>query len=246
MFYGCNKLSSFNSDLSSMTNGERMFVSCTSLTSFECDDLSSLTNGSNMFYGCNLESFSSDLSSLTDGNMMFESCNNLTSFNSDLSSLSNGRSIFQYCKLDAQSVANIVHTLPTHETSGSIYIGIGCDNTEADQLLFAQDCDCDTWQELLDDFSAKNWIVLFQCNGRPTTTYNMRRGETLPVYTKLEEVIMPTDEKEHKPHYAYTSADGSKFYNINYFHSTNGSTEGYDVFSSLEEAISTYNVTPKN
>ena len=74
----------------------------------------------------------------------------------------------------------------------------------------------------------------------------MRRGETLPIYTKLEEVIMPTDENENKPRYAYTSTDGSKFFNINYFHSTNGSTEGYDVFSSLEEAISTYNVTPKN
>jgi hypothetical protein len=147
--------------------------------------------------------------------------------------------MFEDCKLDATSVANIVHTLPTHETSGIIRIGIGCSNTEADQLLFAQECDCETWQELLDDFSAKNWTVTFQCNGRPTTTYNMRRGETLPIYTKLEEV---TDEK----HAQYTSADGSKFFNINYFHSTNGSTEGYDVFSSLEEAISTYNVTPKN
>lgn len=154
--------------------------------------------------------------------------------------------MFFNCKLDAQSVANIVHTLPTPEFHGIITIGIGCDDTEADQLLFAQECDCETWQELLDDFSAKNWEVYFECNGRPTTTYNMRRGETLPVYTKLVEVIMPTDEKERKPHYAYTSADGSKFYNINYFHSTNGSTEGYDVFSSLEEAISTYNVTPKN
>jgi hypothetical protein len=74
----------------------------------------------------------------------------------------------------------------------------------------------------------------------------MRRGVTLPIYAKLEEVTMPTDEKERKPHYTYTSADGSKFYNIQYFHSTNGSTEGYDVFSSIEEAIATYNVTPKN
>jgi hypothetical protein len=152
--------------------------------------------------------------------------------------------MFYGCKLDATSVANIVHTLPTRE-SMDVYdyfligIGIGCDDTEADQLLFAQECDCETWQELLDDFSAKNWEVAFQCNGRPTTTYNMRRGETLPIYAKLEEVT----EGEH---YAYTSQDGSKFFNINYFHSTNGSTEGYDVFSSLEEAISTYNVTPKN
>ena len=177
---------------------------------------------------------------------MFADCVRFNSFTTALPSLTNGEGMFAVCKLDAQSVANIVHTLPTHESNGTITIGIGCDDTEEDQLLFAQECDCEDWQELLDDFSAKNWIATFQCNGRPTTTYNMRRGETLPIFAKLEEVIMPTDEKERKPHYAYTSADGSKFYNINYFHSTNGSTEGYDVFSSLEEAISTYNVTPKN
>ena len=159
-----------------------------------------------------------------------------------------GSAMFDVCKLDAQSIANIVHTLPTHESNGEITIGIGCDNTAEDQLLFAQECDCESWQELLDDFSAKNWTVTFQCNGRPTeaATYGMRRGETLPIFAKLEEVIIPTDKKERKLHYSYTSADGSKFYNINYFHSTNGSTEGYDVFYSLEEAISTYNVTPKH
>jgi hypothetical protein len=177
---------------------------------------------------------------------MFFGCKNLTSFSSDLSSLTHGYQMFEGCKLDAQSVANIVHTLPTLESNGRIDIGIGCNNTTEDKLLFAQECDCDTWQELLDDFSAKNWTVTFQCNGRPTTTYNMRRGETLPIFAKLEEVIMPTDEKERKPHYDYTSADGSKLYNIHYFHSTNGSTEGYDVFSSLEEAINSYGITPKN
>ena len=193
-----------------------------------------------MFKYCsNLTSFSSDLSSLTNGTTMFCDCSNLTSFSSDLSSLTNGTDMFSYCNLDAQSVANIIHTLPTHDSNGEIGIGIGCEDTEPDQLLFAQECDCETWQELLDDFSAKNWTVTFQCTGRPTATYNMRRGETLPIYAKLEEV---TDEN----HAQYISADGSKFYNINYFHSTNGSTEGYDVFSSLEEAISTYNVTPKN
>ena len=244
MFITC-LFTTFNSDLSSLTNGEGMFSYCENLTSFS-SDLPSLTNGIYMFDTChNLTSFNSDLPSLTDGYGMFSYCENLTSFSSDVSSLTDGEIMFDGCSLDAQSVANIVHTLPTHETSGTIAIGIGCDDTEADQLLFAQECYCETWQELLDDFSEKNWTVTFQCNGRPTTTYNMRRGETLPIYAKLEEVIMPTDEKERKPHYAYTSADGSKLYNINYFHSTNGSTDGYDVFSSLEEAISTYNVTPK-
>ena len=246
MFCYCEELESFNSDLSSLTDGEYMFSECENLATFS-SDISSLTNGESMFIYCYaLESFNSDLSSLMEGKWMFRYCEKLESFNSNLSSLTDGRQMFWNCKLDAQSVANIVHTLPTHETMGTISIGIGCDNTETDQLLFAQECDCETWQELLDEFEAKNWIVSFQYTGRPTTTYNMRRGETLPIYAKLEEVIMPTDENERKPHYKYTSADGSKFYNINYFHSTNGSTEGYDVFSSLEEAISTYNVTPKN
>lgn len=271
MFYNCTNLTSFSSNLSSLTNGAGMFFGCTALASFSSDlpnltdgaqmfwdciklesvnsNLSSLMTGRDMFSGCsNLTSFTSDLPNLTNGYEMFFGCTTLTSFNGNLSSLADGEAMFYSTKLDAHSVANIVHTLPTHELTKEITIGIGCDNTEVDQLLFAQECDCETWQELLDEFSAKNWTVSFQCKGRLTeaTTYNMRRDETLPVYTKLEEVIMPTSENEHKPHYTYTSQDGSKFYNINYFHSTNGSTEGYDVFSSLEEAISTYNVTPKN
>ena len=246
MFSNCTNLNSFSSDLSSLTDGAYMLEYCTNLTTFP-SDLSSLTEGCGMFYSCsNLTSFDSDLSSLTDGEGMFAGCSNLTSFSSVLSSLTNGIDMFQGCKLDARSVANIVHTLPTHESNGNITIGIGCDNTEADLPLFTQECDCETWQELLDEFSAKNWIVYFDYNGRPTTTYNIKRGETLPIYAKLEEVIMPANEKERKPYYQYTSVDGSKFFNINHFHSTNGSTEGYDVFSSLEEAISAYNVTPKN
>ena len=252
MFVSCPSLTSFSSNLPSLIDGTYMFELCNNLQSFDID-LPNLTIGDSMFYDCSkLTSFTGDLSKLISGKEMFRQINptvsKMVTFNSDLSSLKDGSHMFTFCKLDAISVANIVHSLPTHESTGTITIGIGCDSTEADQLLFAQECDCETWQELLDDFSAKNWTVTFQCNGRPTeaATYGMRRGETLPVYAKLEEVIMPTNEKERKPHYAYTSQDGSKFYNINYFHSTNGSTEGYDVFSSLEEAISTYNVTPKN
>ena len=246
MFFSCSNLTSFSSDLPSLTHSDYMFAGCTNLNTFSYD-LRSLMLNTGMFANChNLTSFTSDIRSLAVGEGMFMNCRNLSSFTSDLRSLAQASNMFYACKLDAPSVANIIHTLPTHESNRLITIGIGCDDTAEDQLIFAQECDCETWQELLDDFSAKNWTVTFQCNGRPTTTYNMRRGETLPIYAKLEEVIMPTDEKERKPHYAYTSADGSKFFNINYFHSTNGSTEGYDVFSSLEEAISTYNVTPKN
>ena len=250
MFNGNQLIKTFRGDLSSLVNGEAMFDS-SFLESFE-SNLSSLDYGYQMFCNSELTSFNCNMSKLTKGVAMFLDCSNLTTFTSDLSSLTNGNGMFDGCKLDAQSVANIIHTIKDMnnvdplEPMPNITIGIGCNNTAEDQLLFAQECDCDTWQELLDDFSAKNWTVTFQCNGRPTTTYNMRRGEILPIYAKLEEVTMHADEKERKPYYTYTSADGSKFYNINYFHSTNGSTDGYDVFSSLEEAVETYNVIHKN
>lgn len=246
MFDGCVDLLTFDSDLSNLSNGSGMFMG-SSIASFD-RDLPKLDNGSSMFRSCTgFTSFDVYLPALYYASAMFMDCPQLTSFTSDLRLLKYGLSMFGSCKLDAQSVANIVHSLPNRNGEitdiatgfGCITIGIGCDNTEADRLLFAQECDCDTWQELLDDFTAKNWRVEFQCNGRPTSTYNMRRGETLSIYTMLEEVA--DDE-----HYQYTSQDGTKRYNIRYFHSTNDSSEGYDVFSSLEEAISTYNVIAKN
>ena len=98
MFYNCNALTTFTSDLSSLNRGHSMFRGCSNLTTFNCDDLSSLTNGTRMFDNCsNLTSFTSDLSSLTYGNCMFSYCSNLTSFTSDLSSLTYGGAMFQYC-----------------------------------------------------------------------------------------------------------------------------------------------------
>ena len=104
MFIDCTNLTTFTSDLSSLTNGEGMFWQCSNLSSFTSDssgstmDLSSLTNGEFMFLGCsNLSTFTSDLSSLTNGSIMFDSCTNLTTFTSDLSSLVNGDSMFCSC-----------------------------------------------------------------------------------------------------------------------------------------------------
>ena len=93
MFCGSN-LSTFDSDLSSLTNGEYMFSYCRNLTAFT-SDLSSLTNGMSMFYSCsNLSTFDSDLSSLTNVEGMFYDCSELTTFTSDLSSLTNGYMMF--------------------------------------------------------------------------------------------------------------------------------------------------------
>ena len=71
MFGGCTNLTSFSSDLSSLTGGLNMFSGCTNLTSFN-SDLSSLTDGNNMFYYCKLDAASvekilSTIPTYTDG-----------------------------------------------------------------------------------------------------------------------------------------------------------------------------------
>ena len=298
MFYECNNLTTFTSDLSSLTSGEGMFCFCENLTTFNVGDLSSLTNGNSMFNECHnlttftsnmssltdgtsmfggckkLTTFSSDLSSLTDGNSMFNECHNLTTFDADLSSLTNGTSMFYgctnltsfnsklsslkighemfgSCKLDASSVKNIIDTIKTAPSNG-IWLGMGCDNNTEDKDLFAQEIGYNTMTELLSAFNNKGWPVTAQYNGRPTTTYTLRKPQSLPVFVKLEEVILPSEEeialaKENgerimPPHYEYTSEDGSKLFNISWFHETTGSTEGYTQFNSIEEAIETFNI----
>ena len=120
MFYN-TKLKSFTSDLPSLTDGTGMFSNCSNLTSFN-SDLSSLTNGNGMFWDCtNLSTFTSDLSSLTNGRYMFYK-NNLTTFTSDLSSLTDGTYMFNQCKLDAQSVMYIIHSIKNITAEKQLYI----------------------------------------------------------------------------------------------------------------------------
>ena len=64
VFYYCNKLTTFTSDLPSLTDGSGMFSRCENLTTFSVD-LSSLTDGSDMFEYCEtLSEFKSDLPNL--------------------------------------------------------------------------------------------------------------------------------------------------------------------------------------
>lgn len=233
MFYNCYNLTSFTSDLPSLTNSVGMFC-MTNLTSFS-SDLSSLINGNAMFQdSINLTTFNSDLSSLTNGEGMFYNCN-LISFSSDLSSLTNGKNMFYNCKLDAPSVKNIIDTINTY--SGELLLGMGCNDTTEDKDLFAQEVGYSDMISLLAALESKNWTVDAQYNGRPTTTYGLRRPseDTLPVFVKLEET---------EDHADYVSEDGSKKFRLTWFHETTGSTDGYTQFNSLEEAIESLNIKP--
>ena len=139
-------ITEFTTDLSSLTNGEYMFVNCKNLTTFT-SDLSSLTRGYYMFSSCaNLTTFTSgsngspvNLSSLTNGSGMFEWCSNLTTFTSDLSSLERGNGMFYGCKLDTASIKNIAETINTVTNRPSIHIGIGNTTpTEEENTYFTQ------------------------------------------------------------------------------------------------------------
>lgn len=253
MFYGCSALKDFKADLNNLIVGDAMFQECTSLETFETNNLNSLGNGCSMFLMTAISKFDTNLSSLIDGRYMFMECEKLTSFNSDISSLVDANQMFDCCKLDAHSVANILHFIPQRDAKpinngdhGHITIGVGIPNTSAvAKQAFAEELACADWDELNQEFDDKNWVVEWQFNGE-AATYDLRSPRpSTAVFARLEEVIMPTDEKKRKPHYKYTSQDGSKFYNIHWYHDSNTNNEGFDYFESLEEAISAYGVIPK-
>ena len=241
MFGYNSHFESFSGDLSSLVDGSSMF-NTTSLTSFS-GDLSNLVNGEQMFDQSSLESFSGDLSSLTNGRYMFSSTS-LASFSGDLSSLTDGSFMFHNNKLDAPSIANIIHTINTPTTKGTITIGLGIDNTDQARQSLAEAIWCNTWDEVNQEFTNKNWTVQWQYNGAPTSAATLDMNTTpSPIWVKLEEVI--ADENGNLPHYSYVSEDGLKYFNIHWYHSSNGDNEGYDYFGSLLEACGFYGIVPK-
>ena len=235
-------------ETNALTNGSYMF-SHTALTSFS-GDLSSLTNGSAMFIDTDLTSFSGDLSSLTNGTSMFYKTS-LTSFSGDLSSLTKGNKMFDSTKLDAPSLANIIHTIKDRtglsapsNSEGTIIIGLGIDDTDEARQALAEAIWCKDWAEVNQEFSDKNWTVQWQFNGAPTSAATLDMNTTSsPIWAKLEEVV--ADENGNLPHYSYVSEDGSKYFNLHWYHSSNGNNEGYDYFGSLLEACGYFGIVPK-
>ena len=230
MFTYCLKLTSFSSDLSSLTNGAGMFQNA-GLTSWNID-LPNLTNGESMFSYCyGLRSWNIDLSNLTNGAWMFGNSGALNSFHSNLSSLTNGEHMFYGCCLDTASVRNIADTINTF--NGIIHIGI------------------DNWTPNEQEEEAFNIMV-----SRGWTVYVNNRYEYTPTspaaITTLdencEETVTPipywakpvqTDEKHAK----YVDSEGN-FYNIlggNYIYGDN--LETYGMFVSEEDAAANMRLT---
>jgi hypothetical protein len=260
MFCSSDACSYFGSiNLPKLKNGFRMFCR-DGLTSFASKittienwtgNLDSLENGESMFGaghydGFKIENFYSNLPKLKNGNYM-SPC--VFKFRGSLPSLINGHDMFKSrpeggdaykTQLDSLSIVYIINSLPDRTGlenidgsigEGCIDIGIGCSDTEEDKQLYAEEGGWNSFQEILDEFEAKNWVVRFSFNGRPTTTYGMRNVEPVQetsIWCKLEEVIIPSDKKlARRTRYAYTSQDGTKFYNIHTYHVSNRENENY-------------------
>lgn len=113
MFQSCSSLTTFNTNLKSLTGTYLMFGFCSNLTTFE-SDLTSLTDASSgMFLDCeNLKTFNADLSSLERCNQMFAGCKSLRSFTTNLSSLSNAEGMFFGCNLNKKIVEDVLTMIP--------------------------------------------------------------------------------------------------------------------------------------
>ena len=252
MFYGCTNLTSFSSDLSSLVGGDYMFNNCTNLTSFS-SDLSSLTSGGNMFSKCSLDAesimyiadTSKDITAekqlYIDGTIPFVTYDSTTNeYSAPRGFMSNGKYVYTY-----KNPQPYTSTLSASNV-GKLTLGINVTNnadTIQQQLeVFAKEATFDSWTDLKKHFSDKGWKVTFQYGGTNTSiTYDLRNGEQIipcQIFAKLEEV-------EDKDHAEYTNEEGTKFYNIHWYHDSNTNNEGYDYFESLEEAINAYSVISK-
>ena len=217
LFYGGSKLTNFISDLSSLTDGYSMFLYCGKLKSWSTP-LPKLTGANSMFYFTGMQRWDVPLPVLSNGNQMFCQCTSLTSFSVELPKLSNGTGMFQGCKLDKESALCILNSIPTY-TSGShpLFIGIHIDHQSDDDVLTA-----------ISNAEEKGWTMTVQWNGTPTaqSTSSYAFGRN-PIYAKKNDFILPDNTVKSILYWGH--------------YVTNWEENGYQEFSSVEEAKEYFN-----
>jgi hypothetical protein len=260
---------SFSSNLDNLKDGEAMFLSCSKLTSFN-SNLLNLERGYSMFAYCKLlKNFNSSLASLVDGKDMFRKC--ILSANSLMIIMDTIRNIKAEKESLSEKIAAgepsekvykdvgwqengsyIIEclgrkdTIDSNYSVGRITIGLGIENTDEARLQMAKDVLCNSWEEVEAEFTNKGWTVQWIYNGSSLANTLELENNNSPVWAKLEEVFSETleDGTVIPPRCNYCSEDGTKKYMLHWFHSTNGSTEGYQYFGSLLEACGYFGVIP--
>jgi hypothetical protein len=232
MFFYCSNLTSFNADMPKLTNGGDMFDFCENLESFS-SDLPSLTNGTTMFQSCyKLTSFSSDLSSLTDGHYMFGGCFELRTFSSGLPKLTNGDHMFHNCRLNTASVQHIADTINTPSDKGIIHIDIGPVAPNEQQ------------KTAFNTIASKNWSVYV--NGSQYTPTSPAAIITLDetgkeIATPIPFWAKPVQSDEQHAHYV---DEQGNFYNILGAQFIYGdSLENYGMFTCEADAAANMRLT---
>ena len=255
MFNGCTNLTTFASDLNSLTDGWGMFNNCTNLTTFT-GDLGSLIDGGKMFYKTKLTPQSvmfivisindivTEKKLYTDGVIPYVTKDDETNrYSAPKGFMSDGAYLYTY---DATNT-----NLLKESEVGRITIGINVSNnadTIQQQLKdFANEATFDSWEDLKQAFVNKGWTVTWQYGGTTDTipdefpnTYGLRGGERIipcPIFAKLVEV-------EDKESAEYCTEDASTFYNIDWGHDVTN-PQDFQQFDSLEDAMRTFNVFPK-
>lgn len=187
---------------------------------FECD-MPALNNTGYLFYdNQKLRYAKADLSSVTDTEYMFLKAGNLVDCYVKLPKLRDDSSLWNGCQLNKASVLYSVPTLPTW-TDGKTHtftIGIHVDH-EFDEEVAA----------VISEAEAKGWAVTVQWNGTATaqaaSTFGLRRK---PVYAKLATMELP---------------DGTTEQYLDWGHYvTDWEANGYQEFSSVEEAKEHFNI----
>jgi hypothetical protein len=123
-------------NLTELKNGNYRYKNHSNLREVYCD-MPNLVSGVQMFFGTSLVHFCGNLDSLEDGTHMFS----------------------KGCKLDTDSIYNIVDGIKTH-TKGIHTIDIGYDSSEITEDFLA---------EISEEFSKKNWKVTWFKDGSLTS-----------------------------------------------------------------------------
>lgn len=244
MFIGCNKLTRFDTDLTSLICGDYMFVDTPNLKFNSC--LESLVSGNGMFRKANL-----------DANSLLIIMNTIRDIKAEKDELAervaNGEAIENVYKSEGWqsdgSYTMYCVGLPENIDSsriGHITISLGIENTDEARLQMAKDVLCNSWEEVEAEFTNKGWTVYWTYNGSSSANTLDLENDNSPVWVKLEEILPETleDGTVIPPRGNYCSEDGTKKYRLDWFHSTNGSTEGYQYFGSLLEACGYFGVIP--
>ena len=246
--FNYSKLSKWSAELPNLTSCRNAFKGIAGLTEWTVG-FPALKGGTylQIFETRYLKKFSGSLDNLTNGHMLFWYCTVLEEFSSDLPSLSTGGAMFHYTKLNKTSVLRILNTIPSY-TSGShqLDIGIHIDHKYDPEINFALKMADGNYEplnlpideetgEFLEPTESKGWTLTIQWNGTvtenaypsPQTTFSLR-PQIITIYAKLGEIENPNGEKESFLDWGH--------------YVTNWEENGYQEFSSLEEAYEHFNL----